>query len=276
MANLKGGSFQKQGKDLFHRLEAFGTPKTKEDHLTHSLALGIKRDTMINDLVDFLEREFPEGGKLNQLLTPEVMDRFREERFADLSDSTKETYERTLSSIFQGLEEVGVDVHLDREYFDINVSQLNVESTIVERYIDNAQDIVFERPETALFKDVGLVSGFRASEIYAVITEPDKYLKGNTITGVIGKGGQPYQAKTIPHAIADRIRTTEVLVSERTISNDLGKENIKPHDLRYTYARDTYNEMTAQRVDPEEARYLLSKELNHHRPDMADYYLKRT
>ena len=37
MANLKGGSFEKQIKDAFHRLEAFGVGRVdKNDNLTHS------------------------------------------------------------------------------------------------------------------------------------------------------------------------------------------------------------------------------------------------
>ena len=37
MANLKGGTFEKQIKDAFHRLEAFGVGRVgKNDNLTHS------------------------------------------------------------------------------------------------------------------------------------------------------------------------------------------------------------------------------------------------
>ena len=44
MANLKGGNFQKQIKDAFHRLEAFGVGRVgKNDNLTHSHKLAEKR-----------------------------------------------------------------------------------------------------------------------------------------------------------------------------------------------------------------------------------------
>ena len=37
MANLKGGTFEKQVKDAFHRLESFGVGRVrKSDNLTHS------------------------------------------------------------------------------------------------------------------------------------------------------------------------------------------------------------------------------------------------
>ena len=43
MANLKGGNFEKQIKDAFHRLEAFGVGRVgKNDNLTHSDKLAEK------------------------------------------------------------------------------------------------------------------------------------------------------------------------------------------------------------------------------------------
>ncbi len=43
MANLKGGTFEKQIKDAFHRLEAFGVGRVgKNDNLTHSDKLAEK------------------------------------------------------------------------------------------------------------------------------------------------------------------------------------------------------------------------------------------
>ena len=146
MANLKGGTFEKQGKNLFHRLEALGTAKVKGDNLTHPVALAKDRSSTIDDLVSFCEKEFPEGGKMNDLLTPEVMDKFREERFEGLSDVSKENYERRLSSMFQGLADNNIAVHVDREYFDRNVEQLDTSVEKVERYVEDLRDITFERP----------------------------------------------------------------------------------------------------------------------------------
>ena len=44
MANLRGGTFEKQIKDAFHRTLALGEGRhMKEDNFTHSLALAQKR-----------------------------------------------------------------------------------------------------------------------------------------------------------------------------------------------------------------------------------------
>lgn len=54
MANLKGGSFEKQIKDAFHRLEAFGVGRVdKNDNLTHSDKLAEKREMYLKDISDY-------------------------------------------------------------------------------------------------------------------------------------------------------------------------------------------------------------------------------
>jgi len=65
MANLRGGSFQKQIKDAFHRLERFGQGRHgKDDHFTHSLELAKKREMYLRDFAKFAENTGLDG-KLN-------------------------------------------------------------------------------------------------------------------------------------------------------------------------------------------------------------------
>ena len=55
MANLKGGNFQKQIKDAFHRLESFGVGRVgKNDNLTHSDKLAEKRNMYFLTIEDLL------------------------------------------------------------------------------------------------------------------------------------------------------------------------------------------------------------------------------
>ena len=56
MANLKGGNFEKQIKDAFHRLEAFGVGRVgKNDNLTHSDKLAEKREMYLTDVSKFYQ-----------------------------------------------------------------------------------------------------------------------------------------------------------------------------------------------------------------------------
>jgi hypothetical protein len=124
MANLRGGSIDKQLKDAFHRLAAFGKGRHNEtDHLTHSNALATKREMYLRDWGNFIQNE-EITDKVNQALTAENMDRFLQNRLDGLSNSTKESYIRGWSSLIQGLNEKNISTHVDRDYFDQRMVEL--------------------------------------------------------------------------------------------------------------------------------------------------------
>ena len=84
MANLKGGSFQKQIRDANFRLAAFGKQRNgTNSNRTHSDALRIKRDTYFKDFKEFAENEELEG-KLNTLMTEENVDSFLKQRLESI------------------------------------------------------------------------------------------------------------------------------------------------------------------------------------------------
>lgn len=89
MANLKGGSFEKQIKDAFHRLEAFGVGRVdKNDNLTHSDKLAEKREMYLKDISDYFTSQNL-NDKLNTLLTKDNLDKFFNQRLEDLSTKHK-------------------------------------------------------------------------------------------------------------------------------------------------------------------------------------------
>jgi hypothetical protein len=138
MANLKGGNFQKQIKDAFHRLESFGVGRVgKNDNLTHSDKLGKKRLMYLKDISNyFTSQNF--NDKLNTLFTKDKLDKFFNERFENLSIKTQENYLRGFSSMLKGLEQQNIYIPLhyeDKDFFDYRVGILKDQSEIIIYYI---------------------------------------------------------------------------------------------------------------------------------------------
>ena len=92
MANLKGGNFEKQIKDAFHRLEAFGVGRVgKNDNLTHSDKLAEKREMYLKDITSFFKSQNL-NDKLNTLFTKQNLDNFfNKSTFEALTELIQET-----------------------------------------------------------------------------------------------------------------------------------------------------------------------------------------
>lgn len=286
MANLKGGTFEKQAKDAFHRLEAFGVGRVgKDDHLTHSDKLAEKREMYLRDVVGYFERNEMEG-KLNTLFTRENLQSFFSERFEGLANKTQEDYLRGFSSMLQGLEEknIYVPIHLENPaYFNDAVSQIKDQAdTIIEnRYIDNASDIIQnlyeDRYISGLLAETQLELGIRQAEAFELVSNPEKYLDDGIVSGLVGKGNHVYGDKEIPFELEQKILSYGGdLIDKSTYYRDLQEYDISSHDLRFTYARDAYDEKIASGMSETEAKLEVSEELNHKREEITDYYLSRT
>ena len=118
MANLKGGTFDKQVKDAFHRLEAFGKGRHgSSDHLTHSDGLAAKREMYLNDYKEFAQ-ENGMNEKLNQTMTDANISTFLNQRLEGLKHSTQENYIRGFSSMLKGLQESNIKIDCQSSVFD--------------------------------------------------------------------------------------------------------------------------------------------------------------
>lgn len=286
MANLKGGTLQKQAKDAFHRLEAFGVGRVgKDDHLTHSDKLAEKRGMYLRDVVGYFERSELEG-KLNTLFTQENLQGFFSERFEGLANKTQEDYLRGFSSMLQGLEEknIYIPIHIEApDYFDTAVSQIKDQAdTVIEnRYIDNASDIIQnlyeDRYISGLIAETQLELGIRQAEAFELVSNPEKYLDDGIVSGLVGKGNHVYGDKEIPFELEQKILSYGGdLIDKSTYYRDLQEYDISSHDLRFTYARDAYEEKISSGMSETEAKLEVSEELNHKREEITDYYLSRT
>ncbi len=288
MANLRGGNFNRQVKDAFCRLERFGEGRHgKTDHFTHSDGLAKKREMYLRDFKSFAE-ENNLTGKLNSWMGDQgTMREFMHERIADLSIKSAKDYVAGFNSMLKGLREanISVDRGADRA---IDLMRHEIKSWAKEEHrIDRAftnpgqiiQNLYQQRYESGVLAEVQRETGFRTSEAYELVNNPDKYIENNEIKGIVGKGNNVYITKTITNELIEKIQKVNELPSQNTYLNDIRQASCNPdavaHDWRYTFAKEEMERLLANGKQYEEALKEVSKELNHHRAQITEYYLSR-
>ena len=286
MANLKGGNFEKQIKDAFHRLEAFGVSRVgKNDNLTHSDKLAEKREMYLKDITSFFKSQNI-NNKLNTLFTKENLNNFFNSRLETLSSKTKENYLRGFSSMLKGLEQqnIYIPLHLeDKSFFDDRVKIVKDEADYIieNRYINNVNDVIKnlyeDRYISGLIAEIQYELSIRQSEAFELVKNPYKYLDSGYVVDLVGKGNHKYMAKEISFELEQKLLNNSYdLIDKSTYYNDLQAYNISSHDFRFTSARDKFEEKIKSGISQKEAKLKISQELNHKREAITDYYLKRT
>lgn len=286
MANLKGGTFEKQTKDAFHRLEAFGVGRVgKSDNLTHSDKLAEKREMYLRDITSFFKYQNL-NNKLNTLFTKQNLNNFFNQRLENLSSKTQENYLRGFSSMLKGLEQqnIYIPLHLeDKDFFNDRVAIIKDEAdTIIEnRYIENVDDVIKglyeDRAISGLIAEIQYNLSIRQSEAFELVKNPYKYLDNGYVVNLVGKGNHRYEDKEISFELEQKLLNNSYdLIDKSTYYNDLREYNISSHDFRFTSARDKFENMLKSGISEKEAKLQVSEELNHKREAITDYYLKRT
>ena len=282
MANLKGGNYQKQIKDAFHRLEAFGVGRVgKNDNLTHSDKLAEKRNMYLKDIADyFTSQNF--NDKLNTLLTKDNLDKFFNERFETLSIKSQENYIRGISSMLNGLFDQNIYIPLlfeDKDFFDKKVEIIKDQAEIIieNRYINNVENVISNLYEDRAITGLQYDLSIRQEEAFELVSNPLKYIENGYIENLVGKGNHIYEPKEISFELEQKLlNNQEELISKSTYYYDLQKYDISSHDFRFTSARDKFEEKLQNGISVREAKLQISSELNHKREAITDYYLKRT
>jgi len=187
MANLRGGTFQKQIRDAFYRTLAFKESRhMKEDNLTHSLAVADKRQMYLNDFKEYLEQKEIIEGKINQYMTEQNIKDFIEQRIMELSPKSALDYTTGFNSLLKGLEQANVTIPANpsendflkdfREVFKEEMKELEVESG---RYIDNLEQKLEElkeiRYESYTIAKLQAETGLRVSEAMEMVKNFEKY-----------------------------------------------------------------------------------------------------
>jgi len=289
MANLRGGTFEKQVKDAFHRLVKFGEKRhLKDDNLTHSVAVARKREMYLKDFKEYLENKGIQKGKINEFMNEKLLNEFIQERVKDLAPKTKMDYISGFNSMVNGLKQANVtiptrekDVFKDvREQIKLELKQQEYvkgrEIKDISSKINKLSDL---RAESAVIAKLQAQTGLRVSEALEVARNIDKYYdrETNTLIGIKGKGNHLYQPKQISNELLKELQKIERVPSYSTYTRDLKEVGInKSHDFRVTYAKNSYIQKKENGMNEKEALKEVSKEINHYRPSMTEYYLARS
>jgi len=274
MANLKGGDFEKQVKDIHHRLSSFGESRHgKSDHQTHSSALSDKRAEMSRSFAQWAEQKGLEG-KLNEHLTNDKIKEFLDTRTASMAISSQENYVRGFSSMVEGLKESNIDIQADKSVFNDKVAEIKEHDTReieTGRAIDNVdtkiEQIYDNRFESGVIAECQRELGLRVSEAHELVNNSHNYINNGEVEGLVGKGNHIYDNKEISTELQAKIEQCENIPSLSTYDRDLKEVDINSsHDFRYTFVQEHQHDMTKEE---------LSKELNHQRGQMTDRYIAR-
>jgi len=284
MANLKGSTYQKQLKDLNHRLFALGTKKGN-DNLTHSNALKDKRNQIMKSYIKFLEHNNIHG-KLNQNLNESILNRYINEHISHYSVSTKENHLSTLNSLLNGLKEVNITHGVSNTFLKDKLSTIKANSQAISKQSRGIQDNTIDklyniRYSSAIMSELMFNHGYRVSEALNIVNNPNNYISKLSngdirISNVIGKGGKIYHDKYISNKLYQSIRNIDNKLTKSTFHNDLKKidTNLRAHDFRYTFARNLFN-TSLKEFGYKKALNIVSKALNHNRSSITLYYLNK-
>ena len=214
MANLKGGNYQKQIKDAFHRLEAFGIGRVgKNDNLTHSHKLAEKRLMFLKDISNYFISQSL-NAKLNTLMTKDNLDKFFNQRLEALAPISKINYLRSFSSMLNGMTEQNIYIPLhyeDKDFFDDRVKAIKdqAETIIENRYIDNVENVISnlyeDRAISGLIAQCQYELSIRQAEAFELVSNPLKYIENGYIENLVGKGNHIYEPKEISFELEQHI-----------------------------------------------------------------------
>jgi len=286
MANLKGGSFEKQVKDIHHRLSAFGEKRFgKDSHKTHSSAISKKRDEYASSFAAFIANKGLEG-KLNTYMSNEYIKEYLAQRTANLVYSSTINYYRGFGSFISGLKESNISIEFDKKIIDDAVKDFKANNIKPDfetgRAIDNPNEIIEKISHThyplSLVSRLQIECGLRVSEAYEVVRNFKNYFQelSQSLEGVVGKGNHMYESKGISYQLATAIEAnTDKLPTQTTYNNVLSEYGVKSHDFRFTYAKNLYEKKIAAGENHKQVMKNISKELNHSRPSMSRFYLAR-
>ncbi|RUM45430.1 MAG: hypothetical protein DSY46_02950 [Hydrogenimonas sp.] len=289
MANLRGGTFEKQVKDAFHRLAKFGEKRHgSSDHGTHSDALAIKREMYLRDFAKFA-KSIGIDGKINDWMGDQnLLKEFLSDRIDGLSKSTSIDYISGFNSMIQGLREsnITIDRGADRaiDLVRTEVKNWDKPDYRVDRSFQNPDQVISNlqqiRFESSVIAEIQREFGYRTSEAYELAKNPEEYIKDNQIIGIIGKGNHEYIAKPISSELIEKLQNINQLPSHniylKHIKEASENDQAVAHDWRYTFAKETMESKLADGKSYNEALKEVSKEMNHHRPDITEYYLARS
>ena len=295
MANLRGGTFEKQVMNAFFRLSKLGESRHNKDIKGFVSLNRLKQaKTMLNKFSNYLQEKGINTGKLNEYMSDkEILRDFAEKEIlrADYAPSTVQEYASLFSKVVENLAYNNVTISQEaisytKELYQEAKETFKSDSYETGRYVDNLQDKLYNLYEknfsSGVIAEVQATMGLRISEAYEVVKNFDNYYnaENNTIEGLIGKANHEYMPKTIGYDLVQKIEAIHnnnaPIPSPSAYREDLKEVGIpKSHDLRITYAKDLYESLKDRGYSEREALREVSRELNHNRLEITQYYLAR-
>ncbi len=289
MANIKGASFKQQTNSMHYLLKAFGEARhgNRDDRQTHSIELAKKRRMYIKDFIENAN-ELELSGKLNIHMGDYIIVKeFLLKRIALMCKKSSGDYVSGISSLFSGLVLKNITIADDgfQAIEDVRslVTEMPEEEFRIGRFISNTKHVLnrlFDKNfESGVLGQVQNETGFRISEAYEFASNPEKYLVGNTIVDLIGKSKHMYGRKKISNDLIQKLSGIEKLPTRHTYSRHLKLARLDDeaisHDWRITYVKVEFDKRIASGMTRIEALREVSKEINHYRIEMTEYYLLR-
>ena len=294
MSSLKGSTLEKQIKNAKIRLEARGTSRYKgindknknikqKQHLTHSNALAIKRDYYLKSFTEYAKSLNKNETKLNQYMNNNIVKDFLNFRTESLSQKSAIDYTRGFSALVDGLKSTGITANVDKSIFNSHVKFIkeNKEDKALSknRDIKNIKEVIKElkviNPSFASIATLQASLGIRVSESIQLLQFPERYMQqDNMIHGLIGKGNHKYEPKALTKELIQILKNSKT-INYQSYQNALKSMSITSHDLRYTYVKNRMEELLKIK-SYKEALKTISKEINHHRSEITEYYLSQT
>jgi len=285
MANLKGATFDKQIKNAKIRIEARGQSRhqKQEQHLTHSNALALKRDNYLKSFAEYASSLNTNETKLNNYLNDKVVSGFLQQKAETLSAKSAENFTRGFSALTDALKNTGISTNISKEVFNAHVNyireQKETQQISTNRDIHNVQEVIRElnavNPSFGTLATIQSSLGLRVSEAIDLYKNSNAYIKqDNMIHNLTGKGNHIYDPKPISLELQNLLNKGEE-VSYQAYQNELNKLDLTSHDFRYTYVKERVEELL-NKISYKEALSIVSKEINHIRPDITEWYLSQT
>jgi len=295
MANLRGGTFEKQTRDAFFRLAKYGQSRHNKEVKGFVSAKRLDNaKTMLNKFSNYLQERGINAGKINEYMSDRTIIRdFAEKEIFrnDYAPSTVQEYASLFSKVVENLAHNNVSISQEaisytKELYQEARENFRADTYETGRYVDNLQGKLSELYEknfsSGVIAEVQSTLGLRISEAHELVRNFDNYYnpQNGVVEGLIGKANHEYMPKSISQDLVYKIeaihRNEAPIPSQNAYREDLKEVGInKSHDLRITYAKDLYDSLKNQGYTEREALKEVSQELNHNRLEITQYYLAR-
>jgi len=295
MANLRGGTFQKQVKDAFFRLEKYGQSRHNKEVKGFVSARRLDQaKVMLNKFSNYLERQGITSGKINEYMSDKAVLRDFAEREIfrhDYAPSTVQEYSSLFSKVVENLAHNNVSISQEaisytKELYQEAKENFRADNFETGRYVngltDKLNDLYQKNFSSGVIAEIQGTMGLRISEAHELVRNFQEYYNPDTgkVEGLIGKANHEYMPKSISQDLVYKIeaihRNEAPIPSQNSYREDLKEVGInKSHDLRITYAKDLYDSLKNQGYTEREALKEVSRELNHNRLEITQYYLAR-